>query len=44
MLVNSLFDFFMDGVSVTVGTEFFDLHSTGGIPAVFSGGITGNPC
>ncbi|GBF84411.1 hypothetical protein AsFPU3_1460 [Aphanothece sacrum FPU3] len=32
----------MDGVSITVGTEFFDFESSGSITTVFAGGIAGN--
>lgn len=34
-----LFDFFVNGVLVTVRTEFFQFHPTRGVPTIFHRGI-----
>jgi hypothetical protein len=37
-----LFNFFVDGMLIAVGTEFLDFQSAGSITTVFAGGVAGN--
>jgi hypothetical protein len=37
-----LFNFFVDGMLIAVGTVFLDFQSAGGITTVFAGGVAGN--